>query len=109
MNFKQWLEEYEVPDESIMDRIRNTPLRCDNPPHLYYDYFTFRMPLGNTQHFLIKRNSVVGLKAAPGSLNSRCFNLVHNNKCNELHKLLLFVKNNNNTRIRQQLVGYKND
>jgi len=109
MNFKQWLEtkEYDAPDEDAMDRIRNTPLRCDHPPHLYGDYFTFRMPFGNTQHFVIKKGSVIGLKAVPGSLNSRCLNLIHNNKCGELYKLLQFVKNNANTRIRQQLTNYK--
>jgi len=111
MDFKQWLEneesEYDPPDEEEMNRIRNIPLRCDQPPHLRGLHFRFRMPFGTTQDFLIKHSSIIGLKAVPGSLNKRCLDLSDAHKCADLYKLLQYVKHNNNLEIRRQLLAYR--
>ncbi|RDJ35442.1 MAG: hypothetical protein DWQ19_11545 [Crenarchaeota archaeon] len=104
MNFKAWFEnEYDPPNEKEMDRIRNTPLRADNPPSLKGDHYRFRMPLGNTQHFMVRFGAIAGLQAPVGSLNVRCAQLFQQNKFRELHKLLQFYQFNSNPVMRKQV------
>ncbi len=109
MNFKQWFEnessEYDPPDEGVMNRLRNTPIRYDILPHLRGVYYRFRMPMGSTQHFLIKSGGKIGLNAPAGSLNARCKEL-ENDKV-KLYRLMQYLKYNNNIEMRKQLLAYK--
>jgi len=107
--FKKWIEqdEYDLPDEDHMDRIRNTPSGADTIPDLQGDRFRFQMPMGHMEEFLISRGSIIGLKAPKGSLNAKCFNLLDQRKYVELYKTLRYIQFNNNSRIRNQLIYHK--
>lgn len=122
LEFKLWLEdhwytepegydappsEYDPPDEKEMQRIRNKPLDCQNPPHLQGDCFVFKMPMGEIHKFVIRWGGIIGLKAAPGSLNHRCFDLKRKGDCEGLYKLMKYLVDNPNKIIRNQLVSYQ--
>lgn len=115
LEFKKWFEneefplepsEYDPPDESEMNRIREIPLKCRNVPNLHGDHFQFILPMGK-EDFLITKGGSIGLRAARGSLNARCFDLLSKNKYKELHKLLNFIRNNQNQKIKNQLISYR--
>lgn len=115
MNFKLWLEteefplepsEYDPPDESAMQDILKTPVRCDNPPSLKGDHYRFRFRLGKMVEFIVKFGGIVGLKAAKGSLNARCFELMRRRDCKGLYQLLQYVYHNNNAEIRRQILWH---
>lgn len=111
LDFQTWYEEYDdeyaPPDEAVMTRIRNTPVACDNPPHLRGDCYRFKMPLGEKIVFVINLGSKIGLKAANGSLNARCFQLLEKKDYKKLFETLNYVYFNNNPMLRRQVIYYK--
>lgn len=111
LKFKFWLEneemEYEPPDEGEMQKIANIPLKIDLLPNLNGDLYRCKMPIGSVKDFLIKRGSIIGINKPVGSLNSACFRLLNNNKVKDLYELLRYVQFNNNSKIRSQLLSYK--
>jgi hypothetical protein len=115
MEFKAWLEyeefplepsEYDPPDEDEMQKILNTPIRCDNPPSLDGDRYRFAFRLGKMADFTIRFGGIVAPNAKPGSLNARCFDLVRKRDCAGLYKLLRYVQFNNNPAVRRQLLKF---
>ena len=105
LEFKLWLEnEFEVPDENQMNRIRKIPIRCDLVPDLHGDRYRCRMPMGEIHEFLIRGGSIIGLQAARGSLNSKLMSLLGNRNFAELYRTLSYVRFNNNPKIRSQVV-----
>jgi len=119
LDFKNWLEnsveapeymppsEYDPPDEDEMQRILQTPVRADNPPHLNGDRYRFFFRLGKTADFLVRFGGIVAPKAKPGSLNAKCFNLLNKRDYAGLYKLLKYIQFNNNADVRQQLLAFR--
>lgn len=116
LNFRQWLEndefplepsEYDPPNEKEMERIRKIPLSVDNPPDLNGDRYRFKMPLGEIQDFVVKTGAIIGLKAARGSLNAKCFQLLKKRDIEGLYKTLQYILGNQNKLIANQLFSHR--
>lgn len=112
MNFKLWLEneefplepsEYDPPNEKEMEVIRKKPLSCQYLPSLRGDHFRFKMPMGETEDYIVKLGSKIGLKTPIGSLNARCRELAHKRDRMGLYGVLQYVLGNHNEDIRKQL------
>jgi hypothetical protein len=125
LEFKNWMEdqennftddvstvnhedEYSLPDEDQMQRIMKNPLNAIHRQDLQGEIFTFKMPMG-IEEFKIVTGGRIGLKAKPGSLTAVCMKKLKSKSYKELYDLLLYVKNNNNLMIRNQLIYYKSN
>ena len=125
LEFKNWMEdqennftddnvsvnhedEYSLPDEDQMQRIMKNPLNATYRQDLQGEIFTFKMPMG-VEEFKIVTGGRIGLKAKPGSLTAACLNKLKSKSYKELYDLLLYVKNNNNSMIKNQFIYYKSN
>lgn len=109
-NFRQWVEdemsEYDPPDEGQMEKILSIPLKGEHRPDLMGDRWRFYLPTGGIEEFLIQKGAVIGLKAARGSLNARCFELGNAKNWAELYRILRYIRFNGNKKIRSQLINH---
>ena len=122
LDFKYWLEnnvelkdlnfhndfedEFQIPDEEVMKKSIEKPVKVYLIPNFRGDFYRFFMPMGDIIDVVIKFGGIIGLKAAVGSLNSRCFELFKQKKYDKLYDVIKFVYSNYNPKIRQQIISY---
>lgn len=99
-------DEYSPPDEGIMQSIIKKPLDVKHRQDIQGEIFTFKMPLGY-EEFKIVTGGRMGLQAPIGSLTAACFRKIKSKSYKELYDLLLYIKNNNNLKIKNQLIYHK--
>jgi len=125
LEFKNWMEdqennftddistvnyedEYSLPDENQMQKILKNPLSVTHRQDFQGEIFKFKMPMG-IEEFKIITGGRIGLKSKPGSLTAACLNKLKSKSYSSLYDLLLYIKNNNNRMIKNQLIYHKSN
>lgn len=119
LNFKEWLEqsddlnfqndfedEYQSPDEDLMQKSIEKPVKVHRIPNFKGDLYRFFMPMGDIVEVVIKFGGIIGLNAAIGSLNSKCFDLFKKGKYDKLYEVMKFLYFNHNPKMRKQIISY---